>query len=91
MFTPEILQESQDVLRNVLYIIFEYEGRFKDEVLGGKRCVGWDSEEYEVDKCHAATNYRVTLSHIDGRKKDIFINSIDIHSWILKLQDDIFS
>ena len=91
MFTPEMLQEFQNTLKCVIQVIFQDEERFKEEVLGGKRCVGWDSNTYRIERCHAAMHYRISLIRDDGRKKDIYADAKDVLVWFLKLQDEVLN
>ena len=87
MITLEMIQQTQQTTKCILEVVFKYEKSFKADVLGGKRCVGWEDDEYSIEFCHAATNWRITLKHDDGREKDIFIPCGYVHSWFIKLQD----
>ena len=50
-----------------------------------KRNVGWESDEYSIERCHMANCYRITLKHDDGREKDIYIEAADVYTWSVGL------
>lgn len=66
-------------------MVFDNGDKFKEDVLGGKRSVGWDSNEYTIERCHTANVYRLTLKHDDGRMKDLYVDSRDVYSWTVEL------
>lgn len=79
-----LLQELKDAHKLVsatIQMVFDHEDKFKEDVLGGKRSVGWESDEYNIERCHAANIYRLTLKHDDGRQKDLYIDSGDVYTW----------
>lgn len=82
--TEEQIQETINAHNIVSYIvqyIFDNEDSFKEDILGGKRAIGWESEDYKIERCHAAKRYRVTLKHDDGREKDIYVESDKVITW----------
>lgn len=82
--TEKQIQQTIDAHNIISYIvqyIFDNEDAFKEDILGGKQAVGWESEDYEIERCHVAKRYRVTLKHNDGREKDIYVESNDVISW----------
>jgi hypothetical protein len=86
MINLQELEEMQSMLHRVIYIIFEHEKSFKEEVLGKH---GWKHDEYSIERCHAANNWRITLKHDDYREKDLYIPSNDVLTWVLDLQDRV--
>lgn len=86
MFTPEMLQQAHETTKAVLQVIFQYEDDFKKRVL--QRC-GWRHDSFEIERCHAAQNFRLTLKRDDGRERDIYIPSQDVYDWFLTLQDEV--
>lgn len=79
------LKDAHQMVKATIEMVSLHEKSFKENVLGGERCVGWGSDEYFVERCHAAEAYRVTLKHDDGREKDIYIESKDVYTWSVSL------
>ncbi len=79
------VKDAHQLISATIQMIDSHEDLFKEEVLGGKRCVGWDSDEYSIERCHASIHYRITLKHSDGREKDLYIPSEGVYSWAVKL------
>ncbi|CAH9017024.1 conserved hypothetical protein [Vibrio phage 193E37-1] len=79
------LKDAHQLVTATIRMVFDNENLFKEQVLGGKRCVGWNSDEYSIERCHAANIYRVTLKHEDGREKDLYIESSDVYTWSVGL------
>ena len=87
MFTPESLQSAHDTLvRGVIQVIFQHEDSFKQKVLSS---TGWKYEDYTLERCHLANNFRLTLRRKDGREKDMYIPSTEVYSWVLELQSTL--
>lgn len=81
MITYEKLVEARNIQSGIIQIIFnpKYIQSFKEEVLHD---VGWEHDEYDIERCHGAMVYRLTLKHDDGREKDLYIASDTVHSWL---------
>lgn len=71
MITDYQLQQAHNLMRCVIQVIFQYKDSFKKEVLGKH---GWNHDEYEIERCHMAEAFRITLKHDDFREKDLYIN-----------------
>jgi hypothetical protein len=71
--------EAHRLVSATVTTIFQNEEDFKWFALAGN---GWDSEEYTIERCHAALRYRLTLKHYDGREKDVYIESDAVYSWM---------
>lgn len=79
-----MLKEAHDTLvRGVITGIFDYEDDFKDKLL---KQIGWNKDSYEIERCHLATNFRLTVVHDYGREKDVYIPSTEVYDWVLELQ-----
>ncbi|AGG57867.1 hypothetical protein VPBG_00095 [Vibrio phage helene 12B3] len=76
------LKDAHQLVSATVRMVFDHEKLFKEGVLGGKRSVGWESEDYSIERCHAANIYRLTLKHDDGCEKDIYVNSSEILDWV---------
>ncbi|AUR91541.1 hypothetical protein NVP1161O_099 [Vibrio phage 1.161.O._10N.261.48.C5] len=79
------LKDAHQLVSATIRMVFDHEKLFKEDVLGGKRNVGWESEGYSIERCHAANIYRLTLKHDDGREKDIYVDSSKIYGWSVGL------
>ncbi len=79
------VKEAHQLVSATIEMVFDHEDLFKEKVLGGLRCVGWNSGDYSIERCHAAMIYRITLKHDDGREKDLYIPSTDVYSWSIEL------
>lgn len=80
--TIQDIIEAHELVSATVRTIFDHELSFKREVLGRH---GWNHEDYVIERCHAARNYRLTLKHDDGREKDLYIPSNDVLSWVESL------
>lgn len=78
------LKDAHQLVSATIQIIFDNEYNFKEDILGGKRSVGWGSDSYTIERCHAANMYRLTLKHDDGRMKDLYVDSRDVYTWAVK-------
>ena len=79
------LKDTHQLVSATVQMVFDHEDKFKEDVLGGKRSVGWESDEYNIERCHAANSYRLTLKHEDGRQKDLYVDSGDVYTWAVGL------
>ena len=79
------LKDAHQMVKATIEMVFLHEKSFKENVLGGKLCVGWESDEYSIERCHMANCYRITLKHDDGREKDIYIEAKDVYTWSVGL------
>ncbi|CAM0048442.1 hypothetical protein VPHK406_0097 [Vibrio phage K406] len=79
------LKDAHQLVSATVRMVFDHEKLFKEDVLGGKRSVGWESEDYSIERCHAANIYRLTLKHDDGREKDIYVASAEVYTWSVGL------
>lgn len=87
MFTLKSLQEAHDTLvYGVIRVIHQYENSFKENFTGHN---GWHHEHYKIERCHLSSSFRLTLKHLDGREKDIYIPSEDVYKWVLEIQSTI--
>lgn len=86
MFTPEMLQQTHQTMKCVLQVIFEYEEDFKRQVLKG---CGWEYDSYEIERCHMAEAFRITLKHDDFREKDLYINCNVVYDWFISNQKKV--
>ena len=75
------IKEAHQMVSGTIQMVFLHEKSFKENVLSGKSCVGWDSDEYSIERCHAANIYRITLRHDNGREKDIYLKSTEVCAW----------
>lgn len=81
MITYEKLVEARNIQAGIIQTIFDPKciQSFKEKVLHD---IGWKHNEYDIERCHGAMNYRLTLKHDDGREKDLYIDSNTVHSWL---------
>lgn len=82
----EQLQDSFDIIQNVIVGVYQFEDEFKEKLLHN---IGWSEDVFDIQRLHIATQTRITVRNTDWQEKDVYLDTQKVLDWWLNKQDEL--